>query len=106
MISVTVTYIEHQYHNLMYILYWCFCRHQCPLHLGFVQLGDIIPHKSLHSTWKHIQKFNNNQKLANFNCKYFKDRGPKCGFMSQIMCENDISLVQYVLNVMHYDAYI
>ncbi len=40
------------------------------------------------------QTFNINLKLASFNCKYFKIKGPKCDFMSQIMCENDILLVQ------------
>ncbi len=53
-----------------------------------------MPHKCLHSTWKHIQTFNNNLKLANFNCKHLKDKVPKCDFMSEIMCENDIILLR------------
>ncbi len=40
------------------------------------------------------QTFNNNLKLASFNCNNFKVKGPKCDFMSQIMCENKILLVQ------------
>ncbi len=38
--------------------------------------------------------FNNNIKFTSFNCKHFNEKGPKCDFMSQIMCENDILLVQ------------
>ncbi len=38
------------------------------------------------------QTFNNNLKLASFNCKHFKVKCPKCDFMSQIMCENGILL--------------
>ncbi len=40
------------------------------------------------------QTFKNNLKLASFNCTHFKVKGPKCDFMSQIMCENDILLLQ------------
>ncbi len=40
------------------------------------------------------QTFNNNLKLASFICKHFKVKGPKCDFMSNIICENDILLVQ------------
>ncbi len=34
-----------------------------------------------------IQSFNNNFKLASFNCKHFKVKAPKFDFMSQIMCD-------------------